>query len=656
MSDTARRAWRASLAVGSILLALALGIDHWYGERIHANERAQVRDRMLPYASALHRSIDRRVGVLAGLYAFVLTRETRAELEDDFALFARGAVAAAGIRAMQYVDDGKIVRIEPLEGNEDALGVDAKRDPRPEIRADHARAMASTGPSLFGPIPLREGGMGILLRRRLPDRPGFPQIVALVLDAATITRDAGIPDSSSGLRLELRRNDERWIGSDVLDPASDPVTLPLTVEGENWSLRGAPRDGWDLAVQRWRLSVRLTLAAVVLFGVLLALVIAGREDRLAREMEDSGSALGVAMRAGGTGVWSIDVATQRVEAIGAPSEVSGGSGERIEVPFSTVLATIGAAHRDQVSRYEAEMSRGERESFATEFPVSGPSGAMRWQVATCQLVRDEKGAPQTIVGAIADVTQQRQLTEQLRQAQRLEAVGKLAGGVAHDFNNLLVAVSGFAEFALAHTRDVEGEAAKEIARLLASAVAGAQDGARLTRQLLAFSRRGVVAPSKVDLSAVIGDMRPLLARLFQGRLEVGLDLAYGLPAVRGEQALLTQFVLGILMQVRERASSATRASLRTFVVQASGERPHDAPHGEWVALEVGAAGVRSLAGVSLASVDEASDVGTDDLPAGELGLTVLASGFEAIGGRLVASTDEDGLVVRAYLAPWSGEA
>lgn len=653
MSDTARRAWRASLVVGSILLVLALGVDHWYGERIHANERAQVRDRMLPYASALHRAVDRRVGALAGLYAFVLTRQTRAELEDDFALFARGAVAAAGIRAMQYVDDGKIVRIEPLEGNDDALGVDAKRDPRPEIRADHARAIASTGPSFFGPIPLREGGMGILLRRRLPDRPGFPQIVALVLDAETITRDAGIPDRSSGLLLELRRNDERWIGSDVLDPASEPVTLPLEVEGENWSLSGAPRDGWDLAVQRWRLSVRLTLAAIVLFGILLALVIAGREDRLAREMEDSGSALGVAMRAGGTGVWSIDVATQRVEAIGAPSDVLGGAGEQIEVPFSTVLATIGPAHRDQVSRYEAEMSRGERESFATEFPVTGASGTMRWQVATCQLVRDDQGAPQTIVGAIADVTQQRLLREQLRQTQRLEAVGKLAGGVAHDFNNLLVAVSGFAEFALAHTRDVEGEAAKEVARLLESAVAGAQDGARLTRQLLAFSRRGVVAPSKVDLSAVLGDMRPLLARLFQGRLEVGLDLAYALPPVRGEQALLTQFVLGILMQVRERASSATRASLRTFVVHASGERPHDAPHGDWVALEVAAAGVRSLAGVSFAGVDEASDVGADDLPAGELGLTVLASGFEAIGGRLVASTDDDGLVVRAYLATWS---
>lgn len=654
MSDTARRAWRVSLAVGLTLLALALGVDHWYGKRIRANERARVHDRMLPYANALHRTIDRRVGVLAGLYAFVLTRSTRAELEDEFALFARGAVAAAGIRAMQYVDDGKIVRIEPVEENGDALGVDAKRDPRPEIRADHARAMASTGPSLFGPIPLREGGIGILLRRRLPDRPGFPQIVALVLDAASITRDAGIPDSSSGLRLELRRNDERWMYSDVLDAASDPVTLPLQVEGENWTLRGAPREGWDLAVRRWRMSVRLTLAAIVLFGVLLALVIAGREDRLAREMEDSGSALSVAMRAGGTGVWSIDVATQRVEAIGAPSDALGGAGARIVVPFSTVLATIGPAHRDQVSRYEAEMSRGERESFSTEFPVIGPAGATRWQLATCQLVRDENGGPQAIVGAIADVTQQRLLAEQLRQAQRLEAVGKLAGGVAHDFNNLLVAVSGFAEFALSHTRAVEGEAAREIARLLTSVVTGAQDGARLTRQLLTFSRRGVVPPSKVDLSAVIGEMRPLLARLFQGRLEVGLDLAYALPPVRGEQALVTQFVLGILMQVRERAGSATRASLRTFVVHASGERPHDAPLGEWVALEVAAAGIRSLARVSFAGVDEASDAGTDDLPAGELGLTVLASGFEAIGGRLVASTGDDGLVVRAYLAPWSG--
>ncbi len=118
------------------------------------------------------------------------------------------------------------------------------------------------------------------------------------------------------------------------------------------------------------------------------------------------------------------------------------------------------------------------------------------------------------ISVVRDLTHQKGLEEQLRQAQKMEAVGRLAGGIAHDFNNLLTAISGYSEFLVAGLEDErQRRHADEIRKAAARA-------ASLTGQLLAFSRRQVLQPRVLDLNAVVSDMDMMLRRLIGEDVEL----------------------------------------------------------------------------------------------------------------------------------------
>ncbi|MBC8167574.1 MAG: PAS domain S-box protein, partial [Bryobacteraceae bacterium] len=124
------------------------------------------------------------------------------------------------------------------------------------------------------------------------------------------------------------------------------------------------------------------------------------------------------------------------------------------------------------------------------------------------ILRDEWGAVEGIVEAVADNTERKRLEEQFRQAQKMEAVGRLAGGVAHDFNNLLTVITGYCQMLV----DRIGPS-HEMSEDLQQVLKAADRATVLTRQLLAFSRRQIVQPKVVDPMALIEDMRPMLQRL-----------------------------------------------------------------------------------------------------------------------------------------------
>src|SRR5207237_2383018 len=107
-----------------------------------------------------------------------------------------------------------------------------------------------------------------------------------------------------------------------------------------------------------------------------------------------------------------------------------------------------------------------------------------------------------------DITERRALEEQLRQSQKMEAVGRLAGGVAHDFNNLLTVIKGYSELMLDELKESE-----PLRSELDEIKKAADRAATLTRQLLAFSRQQVMAPKVLDLNSVVGNMDKLLTRL-----------------------------------------------------------------------------------------------------------------------------------------------
>jgi PAS domain S-box-containing protein len=146
---------------------------------------------------------------------------------------------------------------------------------------------------------------------------------------------------------------------------------------------------------------------------------------------------------------------------------------------------------------------------------------------------------------LRDITERRVLEDQLRQAQKMEAVGQLAGGIAHDFNNLLTVISGYGEIARRHIGAGPGSGElREIQR-------AAERAGNLTRQLLAFARRQVLEPVLLDVNEVAGDLTPMLGRLIGEDIEIAMLAGERLPPVLADRGQLEQVVINLAINARD---------------------------------------------------------------------------------------------------------
>jgi len=184
-------------------------------------------------------------------------------------------------------------------------------------------------------------------------------------------------------------------------------------------------------------------------------------------------------------------------------------------------------------------------------------------------VRDEHGAVTTVIGVAADVTDKAALEGQLRQAQKMEAVGRLAGGIAHDFNNLLTAILSYVDFllvALGPDHPARDDA-EEVRR-------AALKAADLTRQLLAFSRRQVLQPKLLDLNAIVIEMEKLLRRLIGEDVALRTELATGLGTVRADPSQLEQVIVNLAVNARDAMPHGGTLTLATAETDAEEVRGH----------------------------------------------------------------------------------
>jgi two-component system cell cycle sensor histidine kinase/response regulator CckA len=147
---------------------------------------------------------------------------------------------------------------------------------------------------------------------------------------------------------------------------------------------------------------------------------------------------------------------------------------------------------------------------------------------------------------VEDVTEQRRVQDELRQAQKMEAIGQLAGGVAHDFNNMLTAILGYAELL---TEQIGPD--KPIGNDLREIMAAAERAATLTRQLLAFSRKQVLALAPVDLSVVVRNLQPMLRRVLAGPVKIETVLAEDLGPVLADTSQLEHLLVNLCVNARD---------------------------------------------------------------------------------------------------------
>lgn len=189
-----------------------------------------------------------------------------------------------------------------------------------------------------------------------------------------------------------------------------------------------------------------------------------------------------------------------------------------------------------------------------------------------------------LVAGVRDITERKHLEERLRQSQKMEAIGRLAGGVAHDFNNILTVINGYAEFILA---GLSGNDPRR--EHLAAILNAGERAAELTSQLLAFSRNAIIEPKIIDLNEVVGSVVPMLRRLIGEDVRFVTDLTLDLAKVKIDPGQLEQLLMNLAVNARDampRGGLLTIATTTVHLPAGSPTNPGEIPSGHYIQLTV----------------------------------------------------------------------
>jgi two-component system cell cycle sensor histidine kinase/response regulator CckA len=250
------------------------------------------------------------------------------------------------------------------------------------------------------------------------------------------------------------------------------------------------------------------------------------------------------------------------------------------------LELIHPEDREATRENAVKMLKG-LSSVPYEYRTITKGGEARWIMETVTTIqyKGERAA----LGYFMDIAERKQLENQLLQAQKMEAVGRLAGGVAHDFNNLLMTITGYGE--LMRAKVLKGDPLHEHLKNMLKA---SDRAAALTQQLLTFSRRQIVRPQVVDLNRVVLDLEPMLRRLIGEDLELEITTDPGPVAVKADPGQLGQIIMNLVVNARDAMPRGGRLSLKTAPVEVKGSRPTrfgPVPPGAYVMLMVRDTGV-----------------------------------------------------------------
>jgi two-component system, cell cycle sensor histidine kinase and response regulator CckA len=269
-------------------------------------------------------------------------------------------------------------------------------------------------------------------------------------------------------------------------------------------------------------------------------------------------------------------------------------------------------------------------------------------------VCDEAGTIRHLVGSILDMSEAKRLQAQFLQAQKMESVGRLAGGVAHDFNNLLTVMRGYLDLAMLAISPDDPMLAD-----LAQVGKAVDSAAGLTQQLLAFSRRQIIAPQVINLNTVITRVQRMLRRLIGEDIELHTNLAEELPPVRFDPGQCEQVVINLAVNARDAMPYGGRLTIETVQVQLDADytRQHSGSKpGEYVLLAISDTGVGMSAEVQSHLFEPFFT--TKELGKGTgLGLAMVYGAISQNNGRIeVYSEPGKGTSFKIYLPPAQPQA
>jgi two-component system, cell cycle sensor histidine kinase and response regulator CckA len=287
--------------------------------------------------------------------------------------------------------------------------------------------------------------------------------------------------------------------------------------------------------------------------------------RSEERLRDSEDRLRFALESASMATFDWDVERSEARWSAGADALLGGAPEAFGGRFEDLVARVHPEDRELLVAAAGDALTGRKPAIDLQYRVpAAAGGADRWIHQRGRVVRRD-GALR-LSGVIADVTERRKLEEGLFHAQKMEGLGRLAGGVAHDFNNLLTVIRSFSELAEAHlARDPEA------LDLVVPIREAAERAAGLTRQLLAFARRQVTQPAVLDLERIVGNLGRLLGRVLGEhiRLEVRLGASPGGAAVRMDPGQLEQVLVNLAVNARDAMPGGGTLRVETDAVELS---------------------------------------------------------------------------------------
>jgi PAS domain S-box-containing protein len=440
-----------------------------------------------------------------------------------------------------------------------------------------------TANGLFMSEPLitrTENRAGIVLSRRLEDdNKEFAGVITAIVDLEDLEQFYGSVSLGQGSAIQLLRDDGTLLVRNPLVPDAIGKKFPQLATSSNTlanrlvnpldgrrdfiataRVRDTPlvlavtRDA-TVALQSWRDEAsRLATRTIVVTLLGLAAIAAlwrqlGRVETGERALRASEERYALAMEGANEGHWDWNLETDHLFLSSKMKKLEGQPENQVTTTRAAWVANV-LIHGDDRTRFAAAINdhlEGRTPSFECEYRVEQPDGKWRWLLGRGRCLRDATGKPYRFVGSTIDVTAQKQaqadkehLEAQLRQSQKMEAIGTLAGGIAHDFNNILGAILGYGELAQEHA--AQGSALR---RYVDNVMHAAGRAKTLVDRILGFSRSGLGERAHVHVQSVIEETLELIAASLPANIRLEKRLDVGNAAVIGDSTHLHQVAMNL---------------------------------------------------------------------------------------------------------------